>query len=89
MKVELKKLKVETKSGVFLGKIKNVIIDTDSQIILQYEVGNLFNREYLISQEQVLFIDNQKMIVDDSEVKNENIIIDKKIDVESGEVAVS
>lgn len=63
---QLKSLSVETKSGVNLGKILNFILETDGQSILQYEVGSLFGKKYLISREQVLSVDNEKILVEDN-----------------------
>lgn len=62
---QLKKLAVETKSGFALGKVKDIVLETDGQTILQYEVGNYFGKKYLISREQVVGIDEEKIIVDD------------------------
>lgn len=89
MKVELQKMRVETKSGIFLGNIKNIILDTESQTILQYEVGNLLSKKYLINQEQVVSIDNEKMVVDDNVVKIESKnVIKNKINIEPEGVAM-
>ncbi len=70
----LKKLIVETKLGIKLGSVKDMILETDGQNILQYKVGGLFSKKYLISQEQVLSIDSEKIIVEDNvlEIKIEN-----------------
>lgn len=62
------KLQVQTKSGAELGYIKNIILETDGQTILQYEVGGLVGKRYLISREQVISINDEKMIVDDNAV---------------------
>lgn len=81
---QLKKLSVETKSGFVLGKIKDIIFETEGQSILQYEVGGLVGRKYLISREQIVSIDDKKMIVEDNVAKIEN-----KIGIERGKVDVS
>lgn len=68
MRIELKKLmklQVQTKSGAFLGKVKNIIFETEGQTVLQYEIGEVFGRKYLISREQIVSIDEKKMIVED------------------------
>jgi len=89
MKVKLIKLKVQTKLGFGLGIIKNIIFDTESREILQYEVGGLFGKKYLISRDQVISIDNKKMIVDDSVVEIENKkVSDQKINMETEGVAM-
>jgi len=57
---------VETESGIKLGKVFNVIFDTELQNILQYEVGNYFNKkQYLISRDQVIRFEEFKLVVDD------------------------
>jgi len=63
---KIKNLEVETKSGITLGKVKNIIFQTEGQTISQYEVGNLLSKKYLINREQVISIDDQKIIVDDN-----------------------
>ncbi|MFH1947009.1 MAG: PRC-barrel domain-containing protein [Candidatus Magasanikbacteria bacterium] len=64
---QLRKMNVETESGMRLGKVFNIIFDTELQNILQYEVGNFFNKkQYLIGCDQVIRFEEKKMIVDDS-----------------------
>ena len=83
MKVTLKNLPVKTKSGIDLGSIRDIILDTESHTILQYEVGNLLSKKYLINREQVVYIDNEKMVVDDNVVKIESKnVIKNKINIE-------
>lgn len=87
MRINLKKLlklSVETKSGIVLGKIKDITFETEGQSILQYEVGGLVGKKYLISREQVVSIDEKKTIVDDGVVK-----IESEIGIERGKVGVS
>ncbi len=66
--VHLKKLEVQTKSGVILGKVQDLILETEGQNILQYEVGKLVGKKYLVSREEVLNINEEKMIVEDTVV---------------------
>ncbi|HBU07067.1 MAG TPA: hypothetical protein DEB09_03200 [Candidatus Magasanikbacteria bacterium] len=68
----LKKLIVETKLGIKLGSVKDIVLDTDGQNILQYEVGGLVGKKYLVSREQVLSIDSEKVMVEDSVLKIKN-----------------
>ena len=70
----LKLLPVETKSGQVLGYIKDIVLETEGQSVVQYEVGNLFGKKYLVGREQVLSIDESKIIVDDNVLKIENEI---------------
>ena len=65
---QLKTLSVQTKSGIVLGKVKDLVLEIEGQTILQYEVGGLVGKKYFINREQVLNIDEEKMIVEDSVV---------------------
>lgn len=89
MKINLKNLSVRTVSGVELGNIRDIILDTESQIVLQYEVSSLFGNKYLISREQVISVDNEKMIVEDdlTGVENKNIK-ESKVSIEPEGVAM-
>jgi sporulation protein YlmC with PRC-barrel domain len=75
-------LPVETKSGLLLGKIKSFKIDNETQTVLQYTVksrsliGKLLSerdQELIIHRNQVISINEEKMIVEDSAVK-ENVM---------------
>lgn len=78
--VQLKKMIVETESSLRLGRVFNIIFDTEGQNILQYEVGNYFNKnQYLVNRDQVVKFEENKMIVEDSV---------KKVRVEEGEEGV-
>lgn len=65
---QLKKLSVETKSGKSLGHVVDVVVDIDSQSIVQYEVtpSMLSTKTYLVGQAQIVSITSEKMIVDDT-----------------------
>lgn len=69
---QLTHLPVETASGTELGHIKNLILDTDSQSVLQYEVrpsgivGSLIGDSLLIDRGSVRAITAEKIVVDDS-----------------------
>ncbi len=68
--IQLKRMIVETESGMRLGKVYNIIFDTELQNILQYEVGNYFNKkQYLISCDQTVRFEDKKMIVEDNLMK--------------------
>ncbi|MBU1146175.1 PRC-barrel domain-containing protein [Patescibacteria group bacterium] len=71
-------LPVQTKSGLLLGKIKSFEIESDSQNILKYFIKsrNLISKllseeveEIIISRNQVISLDEEKMIVDDASIK--------------------
>ena len=64
---QLKKLSVETKSGKYLGRVCEVVFEIDGQLVAQYEVSPsmLSGKKYLISRDQVLSINAEKIIVSD------------------------
>ena len=64
---ELKALRVETKSGTYLGKICDLVLEASSSSILKYDVkgGRVRGGRYLISKDQVLEISKEKIIVSD------------------------
>jgi sporulation protein YlmC with PRC-barrel domain len=71
-------LPVETKSGLLLGKIKSFEIDSETQNILRYTIKsrNLISKllseeanELIIGRNQVVSINEKKMIVEDGAVK--------------------
>ena len=90
MRIELKQLKkmsVETVSGVKLGRVCGVIFETDGQTILQYEVCGccLFGKKLLINRNQVVRFEEKKIVVEDSVKQIDSVseeVKTKKIDVE-------
>lgn len=81
----IKKILVETKNGTKLGRIFNFILETEGQSVVQYEVGSMIGKKYLIGCNQVISIDEKKMVVEDGVIKIENEIETKtngRIDVE-------
>lgn len=89
MKMPVKKilqLPVFTKSGAYLGKLIDLEIDIDSQVVLAYIVSRGFFRKklFLIRPEQVDEITVQRVIVADATVSqfersSENKIFDKSL----------
>jgi sporulation protein YlmC with PRC-barrel domain len=65
---QLKSLGVETISGVKLGHVVDVILEIDGQLVAQYEVKSSFlnNKSYLVSRDQVVRFEAEKMVVDDN-----------------------
>lgn len=58
---------VYTKAGSYLGKIKNVIVDSETQQLLQYYVKkHAWSRLYIVHRTQVYSLENTNMIVDDT-----------------------
>lgn len=68
---QLKKSRVETVSGVFLGHVVDLEMDTEGQMIVNYHVRRalLGGDMLLISRNQVVRFEEEKMIVDDSVAK--------------------
>jgi len=65
-------LPVATRSGEPLGKVEGCGIDTDTHLVFQYQVkpsgiANMFAKELLIGREQVVSLDNTKMVVKDAD----------------------
>lgn len=63
-------LPVETKSGERLGKVAGFSLESDSQAVHQYQVGSLglgklFAKDLLIHRDQVISLDDKKVLVDD------------------------
>jgi sporulation protein YlmC with PRC-barrel domain len=75
---DLINLPVETKSGIFLGKVFDFELETDSGIITKFYVkrGNLIEgllkrEQLIISRNQVISLDKEKMVVEDGLIKAE------------------
>ncbi|OGY91081.1 MAG: hypothetical protein A3H70_04280 [Candidatus Komeilibacteria bacterium RIFCSPLOWO2_02_FULL_48_11] len=63
-------LPVATKSGERLGKVASFNLESGSQTVHQYQVGSLglgklFAKDLIIHRDQVVSIDDKKMLVDD------------------------
>lgn len=65
---QLKKLPVETQSGVYLGKVVDAIVSAEENLILQYKVRphKIAGRTFLINNSQVREITAEKIVVDDA-----------------------
>lgn len=65
---QLIKKQVETKSGKELGKISDVVYDIDTYTIVQFVVssGLLKSHHYRIHTNQIIAIQKEKIIVDDT-----------------------
>ncbi len=67
-------LPVYTQSNFYLGKISAFEVDPISQMIINYHLkGNLIKKmvqgELIINREQVISLDEKKMIVEDNVIK--------------------
>jgi len=71
---QIKKLPVLTESGHYLGRVKDMTIDVDSQGILKYVVKkNWIASALLIDMADIINIDQEKIVVRDAVVKSELI----------------
>ena len=67
----LLKLPVQTKSGAPLGRVAGFDFDVESQTVLRWHVrpkglaARVLKKPLLISRDQVVSIDAEKMVVDD------------------------
>lgn len=67
---QLKSLTVLTVSGIKLGSVQDITLETDGQMVVQYRVKPLLSqKEYLIGRDQIVRIDASSMIVDDAVAK--------------------
>lgn len=69
-------LPVETQSGRRLGKIHGLIIESGGQNVQQYSVKTagvalVFAKNLLVGREQVVSLDEEKMVVEDSAAAGE------------------
>lgn len=75
---KLKKVNVETQSGQNLGKISGFELETDTGIIEKYYVKSkisipgIYENKLIVSKEQIISFDQEKMIVNDNLIKVES-----------------
>ena len=67
-------LAVQTESGESLGKVYDFEFDVDSQSVVKYYIKaslirDLFDNKLIVHRDQVVLIDNDKMVVDDEIIK--------------------
>jgi len=71
----MRKIKVETQSGQFLGYISDFELETDSGTVEKYYVksknliNGLFEDKLLINKSQIIRFDEEKMVVEDNVIK--------------------
>ncbi len=65
---QLKRLPVETQSGMVLGRVFDLILEAESQSIVQYIVKpSFFSAQiYAVHRDQVLSMNNEKIMVEDN-----------------------
>jgi len=72
---QLKKIRVETQSGQYLGTPLGFDLETETGVIEKYYVKNkaiirgLFEGKLIINKSQIISLDDKKMIVEDGVVK--------------------
>lgn len=78
---QLKKVKVETQSGQYLGQIIDFELESDTGIIAKYYIktkislaGLFDDNKLIITKDQIISFDDQKMIVEDSLVKEKSTL---------------
>lgn len=67
----LTRLPVSTESGVYLGRARNIELDTDTHQVRRYSVGLgwLGRNSHLISPSQIKSISADKIVVEDAVIK--------------------
>lgn len=71
---QLKKCDVETLSGTNLGKVIDIVFDTEGQHIVQYKVkSSMIGGEHLISRDQVVRFEEEKMVVYDTAIPKKEV----------------
>ncbi len=66
---KLKELPVHTAGGIFLGKVIGFELEAETHLVRAYFVKKILGPEFSIGREQVISITAEKMIVEDSFVK--------------------
>ncbi|MCX6740636.1 MAG: hypothetical protein NTZ49_05420 [Candidatus Parcubacteria bacterium] len=80
---QLKRIRVETQSGQYLGRVSGFELETDSGIIEKYEVktriglAGIWDSGLIISRSQIIFLDKDKMIVEDNVIKIKSELKDR------------
>ncbi|MFA7245249.1 MAG: PRC-barrel domain-containing protein [Candidatus Magasanikbacteria bacterium] len=79
---QLKGLEVETKNGIFLGHIYDIVVDIESNLLVQIVVKKMTspNKKYLINTSQIVQVKVDKIIVED------NMSVEKKIDLNQNKI---
>ena len=74
---KIKQLSVETASGIKLGRVSDIVLEIDGQLVAQYVVKHsiISNKTYLISRDQIVRFEDKKIIIDDNVEKIEDQFI--------------
>lgn len=76
MRLSFKKIKqssVETASGIKLGRVSDIILEIEGQLVAQYVVKHsiISGKTFLVSRDQIVRFEDKKIIVDDNVEKIE------------------
>ena len=83
-------LPVFTESGIKLGRIHDINFDIESQSVKSYAVKRaIILKSYLIKPSQVISITEEKIVVDDTLIKEVEKVVEKKVPVVTAGVAMS
>lgn len=90
---QLKRLPFKTRSGVVLGRVRDCLIETEGQQIMQYIVAArpFATKTFLIGRDQILSIQSDAVIVDDAaaaSAKAETSLPHKSRTAQTGPVAL-
>lgn len=86
-------LPVYTKGGQLLGEVDDIEIETDGQLVVNYQVGsksmlkNLLGNKLIINREQIVSISEEKIVVDDNLAEQKTMLsrVEKKGEPEMSE----
>ncbi|OGH87572.1 MAG: hypothetical protein A3J93_03545 [Candidatus Magasanikbacteria bacterium RIFOXYC2_FULL_42_28] len=78
---QLKKLSVQTQSGVYLGKVVDVVLSVEENLILQYKVRSykIVGHTFLINNSQVREITAEKIVVDDASLPDATAVFSTSV----------
>ncbi|MBU0661486.1 hypothetical protein KKG22_04915 [Patescibacteria group bacterium] len=75
---QLKSMRVKTKLNTDLGKVVDVLFDTDNQAIVQYDVKRPFGAMLRVHRDQVIGFEEKIMRVYDTVIKDDVKVSESK-----------
>ncbi len=89
---QLKGLDVLTMSGTMLGHVFEIVLEIEGQLVAQYVVrpSVISSKEYLVSRDQIVRFEENRVIVDDNVVADEvgEGLVGRVTGMETGGVAL-
>lgn len=86
---DVKKKRVETQSGVYIGKVTDVILDIEQYSVVQFKVQHGFKRQtLLIHPGQIKRIEEKRIIVIDAVMKELEAETESPIPAKAEQVAM-